>query len=169
MFTSRVVVYGCGNILKGDDGVGSAVIKLLENENLPEGVGLLDVGTSIKQVLFDMTVMDPKPERIVIVDATTQEGRKPGEVWEIDVDELAPVKVKDYSFHLFPSLNLLKLIREETNVDLKIIVVQTAYVPDEIDDHLSPEVTAAAPVMAARVKELVLEILDRPRPEPKVV
>lgn len=161
MLTSRVVVYGCGNILRGDDGAGPAVIGLLEKENLPEEVGLLDIGSSIKQVLFDMRVMDPKPERIIIVDATTQEGRKPGEFWEIDVDELVPQKVKDYSFHLFPSLNLLKMIRDDTQVEIKIIVVQTAYIPDEIDDHISPEVTAALPGVCALAKKLCLEVVNR--------
>jgi coenzyme F420 hydrogenase subunit delta len=162
MLTKRVVVYGCGNTLKGDDGAGPAVVELLEKENLPDSVGMLDIGTSIKQVLFDMRLLEPKPERIIIVDATTQEGHKPGESWEIDVDELIPQKVKDYSFHLFPSLNLLKLIRDETQVEIKILVVQTGYVPDEIDDHIGPEVTAALPGMCARVKELCLEVANRP-------
>jgi len=167
MLTSRVVVYGCGNVLKGDDGAGPAVIELLQKETLPDKVGLLDIGTSIKQVLFDMRVMDPKPERIIIVDATTQEGKKHGEFWEIDVDELVPKKVKDYSFHLFPSLNLLKMIRDDTDVEIKIVVVQAEYVPDEIDDTISPEVKAALPGMAARVKELVMEAINRPPKQPK--
>ena len=158
MFNKRVVVYGCGNILKGDDGAGPMIVKMLDEAgDMPDDVGLLDVGTSIKQVLFDMVVMDPKPERIVVVDATTKDDRKPGEFWEVDVDEIIPKKVKDYSFHLFPSVNLLKEIRDETSVDVKIVVVQTKYIPDELDETISEEVQAALPGICDTVRKWCTE------------
>ncbi|WP_246287666.1 hydrogenase maturation protease [Desulfolutivibrio sulfoxidireducens] len=157
MFHKRVMVFGCGNILKGDDGLGPAVVRLLEEQGgLPDEVGLLDIGTSIREVLLDMLLMDPKPARIIVVDAVTEPSRNAGEFWEIDVDMVSPKKVKDFSLHQFPSVNLLKDLKETTGMDVRILVVQTGCIPDEIDDRLTPEVTAVLPRVADRVRELCL-------------
>lgn len=157
MFEKRVMVFGCGNILRGDDGLGPAVVNMLEEQGgLPDDVGLLDIGTSIRQVLLDMLLMDPKPKRIIVVDAVTEPSRNAGEFWEIDVDMMSPKKIKDFSLHQFPSVNLLKDIKEQTGTDVHILVVQTGYIPEEITDQLTPEVTEALPKVAARVRELCL-------------
>jgi len=157
MFEKRVMVFGCGNILRGDDGLGPAVVNMLEEQGgLPDDVGLLDIGTSIRQVLLDMLLMDPKPKRIIVVDAVTEPSRNPGEFWEIDVDMMSPKKIKDFSLHQFPSVNLLKDIKEQTGTDVNILVVQTGCIPEEITDQLTPEVAAALPRVAARVRELCL-------------
>lgn len=154
--TSRVLVMGCGNILKGDDGVGPAVALRLEDDpRRPEDVHALDLGTSIKHLLFDVVTMKPeKLRRIVIVDAVAQENRTPGEFWEIDVDQMKEEKIKDYSIHMFPSVNLLKKIRDEAQIDLRIIVVQTEYIPDGLDEVLTPAIQAAVPKIVDRVMEM---------------
>ncbi len=163
MLSNRVVVYGCGNVLKGDDGLGPTVANLLNEQGLPEGAAALDIGTSIKQVLFDLIVLDPKPERIIIVDATTQDGKAPGEFWEITVDELHPKRIMDFSSHLFPSVNLLKRISDETSVNVKILAVQTAYIPELLDERLSPEVQASLPAICDTVRSWCLETLAKPK------
>ena len=158
MFTSRVVVFGCGNTLIGDDAAGPRIIEMLEADpDIPAEVALIDAGTSIRTLLFDLIAIDPKPERMIIVDATTQHGRVPGEMFEIDVDGMDPLKVNDFSLHQFPTVNLLKELREKTAIEVKIVVIQTGYIPDELDERLSPEVEAALPGVATRVKELALE------------
>lgn len=158
MFTSRVVVFGCGNVLIGDDAAGPKVIELLRAApDIPDDVALIDVGTSIRSHLFDLIAMDPKPGRIVIVDATTMHGRAAGEVFEIDVDAMDPKKTSDFSLHQFPTVNLLKELREKTNIEVKVVVIQTGYIPEGfMDERMSPEVEAALPAVAARVKELCL-------------
>jgi coenzyme F420 hydrogenase subunit delta len=145
--TSRILVMGCGNILKGDDGVGPAVALRLEGDpRRPKDVHAIDLGTSIKHLLFDIVTMKPESLRqIIIVDAVAQENRNPGEFWEIDIDQMKKEKIKDYSIHMFPSVNLLKKIKEEANIDLRIIAVQTAYIPEGLDEGLSPAVAAAVP------------------------
>jgi coenzyme F420 hydrogenase subunit delta len=158
MFTSRVVVFGCGNVLIGDDGAGPKIIELLrEDSGVPDDVALIDAGTSIRGLLFDLITMDPKPTRIVIVDATTMHGKNPGEIFEIDVNAMDPVKVSDFTLHQFPTVNLLKQLREETNIEVKVVVIQTGYIPEGImDETMSPEVEAALPELAQRVKALCL-------------
>jgi coenzyme F420 hydrogenase subunit delta len=156
MFNSRVVVFGCGNTLFGDDGLGPAVIEALKQEtDLPDDIALLDVGTSIRPLLFDLILSDKHPQMVIIVDATTQSGRKPGEVFEIDVDEVDPKKLADFSMHQFPTTNLLKELKEATDIDLRIIVAQTAYVPEQMDEKLSPEIKAAVPQIVQKIKQLI--------------
>jgi coenzyme F420 hydrogenase subunit delta len=154
--SSRVLVLGCGNILKGDDGVGPAVALRMEDDpRRPGDVHALDLGTSIKHLLFDIVTMKPEGlQRIVIVDAVAQENRLPGEFWEIDVDQMKEEKIKDYSIHMFPSVNLLKKIKEEAGIDLRIIAVQTEYIPEGLDERLTPVVEAAVPAIVDRVLEI---------------
>jgi coenzyme F420 hydrogenase subunit delta len=100
MFNSRVVVFGCGNVLYADDGIGPALIAALEKDpEVPEDVALLDVGTSIRGLLFDLVLSDKLPERVVVVDAVTQSDREPGEIFEIDVDQMDQ---KDSGFYPAP-------------------------------------------------------------------
>jgi coenzyme F420 hydrogenase subunit delta len=55
MFEKSILIFGCGNILWGDDGFGPAVIQCLnEQYRLPADVLALDVGTSIRDLLFDL-------------------------------------------------------------------------------------------------------------------
>lgn len=152
----RVLVMGCGNILKGDDGVGVAVALSLEKDpRLPKDVHALDLGTSIKHLLFDIVTMKPERlRRIVVIDAVAQENRAPGEFWEIDVDQMKKEKIRDYSIHMFPSVNLLKRIKEEANVDLRIIAVQTQYIPEGMEEGLTQAVEAAVPRIVDRVLEI---------------
>jgi coenzyme F420 hydrogenase subunit delta len=153
MFNSRVVVFGCGNVLYADDGVGPALVAALENDpEVPDDVALLDVGTSIRGLLFDLVLSDKLPERVVVVDAVTQSDREPGEIFEIDVDQMDPKKIPDFTLHQFPTTNLLKELRDNTGIDLKILVVQSAYIPDAMEEGLSPTLQAKLPELMAKVK-----------------
>lgn len=157
--SSRILVMGCGNILKGDDGVGSVVAnQLADDPRLPDDVHALDLGTSIKHLLFDIVTMKPELlKRIVIVDAVAQESRVPGEFWEIDLDQMKKEKIRDYSIHMFPSVNLLKKIKDEAKVDLRIIAVQTEYIPEGMEEGLTPALEASVPRIVDRVLEICAE------------
>ena len=56
-YTKKNVVFGCGNILFGDDGFGPAVIEhYLANYPVPDDTFLLNIGTSIRNILFDISL-----------------------------------------------------------------------------------------------------------------
>ena len=106
------VVFGVGNILFGDDGFGCAVIDYVEaHYRVPEAVCLLDVGTSVRKLLFTLCLSTARPERLLIVDAIDA-GRTPGEIFEIDPAEIPPVKLDDFSLHQLPTSNLLRELQE---------------------------------------------------------
>ena len=62
----RVGIIGAGNSFMGDDGVGTAVLKLLMDEPIPEDVGLIDIGTSGLNLLHFLAKIS---DTAVIVDA----------------------------------------------------------------------------------------------------
>jgi coenzyme F420 hydrogenase subunit delta len=154
--SKNIQIFGCGNILFGDDGFGGAVIKYLqENYTLPENVHVQDVGTGIREILFDMALIEKKPKKLIIVDAVDYPDRTPGEVFEISVDGIPAKKTSDFSLHQFPTVNILKELQEETDVAIHIIVAQVANLPEEVHPGLSPEATRALPVACNRLMEII--------------
>ena len=146
------LVLGCGNPLIGDDGFGPAVIRHLEeNHRVPDSVALIDCGTSIRDILFDILLSPQKPRKIIIVDATDTTGLAAGEIREIDVDQIRPEKISDFSLHQFPATNMLKEIKEQTPIDVRVLVVQVAGLPSEVKPGLSDPVGAAIPPMCERI------------------
>ena len=104
----NVIVFGCGNILFGDDGFGPRVAEeLIKNYPLPENVGVINTGTGVRNILFDIALSEKKPERIIIIDAIDA-GKTPGEIFELPIDEIPEKKIDDFSMHQLPTSNLLK-------------------------------------------------------------
>jgi len=77
-------VIGCGNILRGDDAVGPVLIRHLHTQGVPDGVRLVDGGTSGMDVAFGMR----GAARVVIVDAA-RTGAEPGTVYRVPAEQLA--------------------------------------------------------------------------------
>jgi coenzyme F420 hydrogenase subunit delta len=133
----ETLVLGCGNELFGDDGFGCAVARRLARAGcLPDGMLPLEVGTSARQVLFDVVLSPEKPRRVVVVDAVDM-GRAPGEVWRIDAKELPEVKCDDFSMHQLPTSNLLRELAELAGVEVSCVVGQVAALPPEVAPGLS--------------------------------
>jgi coenzyme F420 hydrogenase subunit delta len=159
LFEKRCLVFGCGNPLLGDDGFGPQVIeRLTVHHELPSWVGALDVGTAIRDILFDLLLVPQKPERLIVVDAMDHTGRRAGEILEIEVDAISPAKIVDFSLHQFPTTNMLKELRESTPMEVRVLVVQIAQIPETVRPGLSAPVQAAVPGMCARI----LDILHSP-------
>ncbi len=158
MFEKAILIFGCGNILWGDDGFGPAVIECLnEKYRLPDDVLALDVGTSIRDILFDLILSDKKPQQLIIVDAVGYPDRQPGEVFEIPVEGIPETKVSDFSLHQFPTVNMLQELKEHSGIKVKIIVGQTEPLPEEVRPGLSAAmqeaVAAACEKIVAAIKE----------------
>ncbi len=82
-----VLVVGCGNLLRGDDGVGPVLIRHLWDRGVPAGAKLVDGGTAGMDVGFQMR----GAQRVVIVDACVSQGADrplPGTVYRVPGEEL---------------------------------------------------------------------------------
>ncbi|MBI4644823.1 MAG: hydrogenase maturation protease [Deltaproteobacteria bacterium] len=156
LFEKSTLVFGCGNILFGDDGFGPAVVKYLQdNYPLPADVLVLDVGTSIRDLLFDLVLIENKPQKIVIIDAVDHPDRRPGEIFEIPVEAIPPKKTADFSLHQFPTVNMLQELKEHTQVEIHVVVAQVQEIPEEVRPGLSPAVAGAIKDAAAQILHIL--------------
>ena len=149
----EILIAGCGNILFGDDGFGPEVVEYLtKHYKIPENICLLDVGTGIRKILFNLTLRDIGPETIVIIDAVDK-GRKPGDIFDISLDEIPKEKIDDFSIHQVPSSNLLKELQDFCSVKVVIKACQIQTIPETIESGLSEPVKKAVPLMAQQIAE----------------
>lgn len=139
----RLVILGCGNALFGDDGFGPAVAQCCQRKStIPPDVCVLDAGTSVRNILFDILLSDRKPSRIVIVDAMDC-GHEPGELFDADIDTLPEVKTDDFSVHQFPTSNLLRELRDLCGIEITVLACQVARIPQAVSPGLSHPVKEA--------------------------
>lgn len=146
LFSKPILVFGCGNILFGDDGFGPAVIDNLHRHyDVPESVLAVDVGTSIRELLFDLLLAPSKPSSIFIVDAVYQPHREPGELFEVEPHTISSGGLDDFSLHHFPSSGLIQELRQLAGVNVRTLAVQVKRVPDQVRPGISREVETSIP------------------------
>ncbi len=150
---AETLILGCGNIFFGDDGFGCAVAEELERRTLPDSVCAIDAGTSVRKILFTLCLSPVRPRRVVIVDAIDA-GRTPGEIFEIDPDEIPHVKLDDFSMHQLPTSNLLRELKQLCGVDVRILACQAGPLPESVAPGLSEPVRDAVGRAAAWLAEL---------------
>ncbi|MEW6027233.1 MAG: hydrogenase maturation protease [Planctomycetota bacterium] len=137
-YTKDTLVLGCGNILYGDDGFGPDVADyILSNYKIPENAAVVNLGLSTRGFIFDILLNEKRPKIIIVVDAVTCEGKEPGEIFEMPLDNLCREKVDDFSFHQGPTSNLLKELRDICGVEIVIIACQPTEIPREMTRGLS--------------------------------
>jgi coenzyme F420 hydrogenase subunit delta len=145
------LILGCGNILFGDDGFGCAAVEYLQTHYaVPEDVCLLDVGTGVRKLLFTLCLSPQRPRSLLILDALDV-GRSPGELFEIDPADIPAIKCDDFSLHQLPTSNLLRELKEQCGVDVRVLACQTGPLPDEVRPGLSEPVRRALPQAAQQV------------------
>ncbi len=133
----EIIIFGCGNWLFGDDGFGPEVVRYLkEKYQIPENVEVIDAGTGVRNLLFDILLSERKPRKVLIVDAVDA-GKNPGDIFEIDVSQIPLNKIDDFSMHQLPTSNLLKELKEFCGIDVKILCAQVESVPQEVQPGLS--------------------------------
>lgn len=151
-------VLGVGSPLRGDDGVGPAVLEALK-EDPPTGVELhpqVDPG--------ELPALVSGASEVVLVDAFVGAGATPGEVRVLDAAALERAEaagavrvVSTHGMSVSQGLALARVLDPE-GVAPRIMVVGVAVSREQPHrDGLSPPVAAAVPRAAAAVRELLEE------------
>lgn len=153
--TSRVVVFACGDPLRGDDSVAPLACKSLPPETLARADVKL-VGALEAEYLRDL----PAGVRAIIVDAVV--GPPPGEIVEMDLVEMSgrAQKVVTTSTHQLPLdqvVAIAQLLRDEPVVGRFVGVGIEAV---EIGAEPTASVEASVPALRDAVARAV-EDLDR--------
>jgi hydrogenase maturation protease len=106
-----VVVVGCGNLVRSDDGVGPMLVRRLAELGVPPGVRLADGGTAGMDVALQLA----GAREVAIVDACLS-GAEPGTVFEIageDVETPPPTGMNLHSFRWDNALALGRWLLKE--------------------------------------------------------
>jgi len=157
-----ILVLGCGNILFGDDGFGSSVVEHLQSCSLlPENVSVINAGTSVREILFDLILGEKRPRRVIVIDAVDA-NRRAGEIFRIDIDEIPKNKVDDFALHGMPTSNLLRELRDFCHVEVVIIAGQVESIPDAVRPGLSDALARGVPVAVEEVLNLCHEPCGNP-------
>ena len=144
-YQKSTLILGCGNILLGDDGFGPAVIDYLEEHcRVPGHVAILDVGTGVRKILFNIILADKKPESIIIIDALDC-NKEPGEIFTVSIEDIPEKKIHDFSVHQMPTLNMLKELRDLCQVDVVVLAAQTESIPETVQSGLSKKLQETVP------------------------
>ncbi len=146
-----VVVIGCGNLLRGDDGVGPILVRELWERGVPDGVRLVDGGTAGMDVGFKMAGAD----RVIIVDAAAT-GAAPGTIYRVpaaELEQLPPLEgLHTHQFRWDHALAFGRwLLGDDYPSDIEVFLVEAADV--SMGAPLSPPVREALEIVARLVRE----------------
>lgn len=145
----ELLVAGCGNLLRGDDGVGPILVRKLWSGGIPDGVRLVDGGTAGMDVAFQMRGAD----RVIIVDACRSEA-EPGTVFKIPgpaVEDLPPLSgLHTHSFRWDNALAFARwLLGDDYPRDVIVYLIEAEDFTPGAD--LTPRVAEGM----ARVQEMI--------------
>ncbi len=150
-----LAIVGCGNLTRGDDGLGPVVARRMRAHLAALGrddVRAYDAGTDGMAVMFAGRGTDA----LVVVDAA-RTGVAPGAIYEVPGDVLA----RDYA----PSLNLhdfrwnhalaagRRIYGNAFPTDVTVLLVEVETTAFGLD--LSPVVAAAAETVVARLESMI--------------
>jgi len=146
----RVLVVGCGNLLRGDDGVGPILVRHLWERGVPEGARLVDGGTAGMDVAFQMR----GAERVVIIDASAT-GAAPGTIYRVpgaELGELPPLEgLHTHSFRWDHAIAFARwALGEACPQDITVFLIEAAGVA--FGAELSEPVLAAMEDVIALVE-----------------
>ena len=142
---------GCGNLLRGDDGVGPVLIRHLWDRGVPTCARLVDGGTAGMDVAFQMR----GARRVVIVDASAT-GAAPGTIYRVpgeELGELPPLEgLHTHSFRWDHAIAFARwALAEACPTDITVFLIEAAGV--DLGAELSEPVQTAM--------EQVIELIER--------
>ena len=152
---SRILVAGVGNVLRGDDGFGPAVIERLGE--LPPGAEAVETGIGGVALLQELLA---GCDGLVLVDAVDR-GAAPGTVFELLPEVGDGVHVADV--HLANPDRVLSIAKSMGALPARVRIVGCQ--PGEVDDlvqHLSAPVEAAVEPAVVTVRRIVVHWLEEP-------
>ena len=157
-----VLVVGCGNLLRGDDGVGPILVRHLWERGMPEGLRLVDGGTAGMDVAFQMRGAG----RVVIVDASVT-GAVPGTVYRVPGSELAQLPplegLHTHSFRWDHAIAFARwALADACPDDITVFLIEAANIA--IGAELSPEVTTAMEKVIDIIEAEYISPLRPPEP-----
>lgn len=144
----RVVLMGVGNPMRGDDGVGVAVIQRLQNMGLPN-VLLLNAETVPESYLGK--VESHEPTHVLLVDAANFGGR-PGETKLIDSEHIGGQAVSTHKLPLTLSIGYI-----ENSLGIRVLLLGVQPKTVTFGEDMTPELAEASKRIAETLHRILSE------------
>lgn len=145
-----VLVVGCGNTLRGDDGIGIRLVEELDNHSLPAGTS-----THVCQQYTPELAAELAPyDRVLFVDAATPYSSKnyfPGRVALQEIND-APAHQTNGLSHSVDVASLVNLTRVLYGSAPRAAILTVEGTDFELSESLSPLVQAAIPEMVSIIQ-----------------
>ncbi len=147
-------VIGIGNPIRSDDGIGIELINRLKARQIPEGVELLDVGTSGMNILHHLKNFN----KVMIIDAIRTDG-EPGNCMFFTPDEIdKDGSIKTRSTHdanLLEALELSEMLGERPE---EVIIM--GIIPEDltIGEGLSSKLKEKLPKIEEELRKKIEEL-----------
>lgn len=144
-----MVVIGCGNPLRGDDGAGPELVRRLTERGLPAGVRCVDAGTAGIDAVLEMR----GATEVILVDACRSES-PPGTLHDIPGDALVNRPAGGIDIHAVRWDHALALARDLFGEDqprrvMACLVEAASFEPGA---PLSPAVDRAVDALVERLR-----------------
>lgn len=136
----NTIVAGCGNSLLGDDGAGIAVVRRLAGLELPPGVGVVDVGSAV----HDLVHILAGAGRAIIVDAVLA-GRRSGTLAKYTLNDIRSLATAPWTMHdlgVAEAVQLLAALRPDSVPEILWYGIEIGRLPVP-GTNLSPPVRRA--------------------------
>jgi hydrogenase 3 maturation protease len=145
----KVLVIGAGNVLRGDDGAGPAVIALLEGK---VNASLLDVG-EVPESYFSR-ILAEKADTIVLLDAANF-GAAPGDLAVLETEDMAGCSL---STHQIPMDLFFRYLKENCRAELFALGIQPARIG--FGESMSLAVADSVNALAGLLQNILSETIS---------
>ena len=149
MVRGKTVILGIGNILLKDEGIGVHVIREMREIDLPDGVELVEGGTSS----LDLPLYIKEAQKLIIIDAF-QGGKSPGTIYRCTPEDLMAKRERPTSLHDVGPLEAFQMAKRLGYKPATVIIgVEPAAIEWGMD--LSPKITGKmTKIIDAVLKEI---------------
>jgi len=138
---AETVIVGIGNTLKGDDGAGPEVCRVLKGK---VAAYIIDAGTTPENFIGKIVRMSPK--KLLIIDAIDF-GVSSGTLKIFDIQDLGKFS---FSTHCLSPHLFVEAIRSEIDAEVIFIGIQPAHL--QLGRKLSKQVACAVAALANEIK-----------------
>ncbi len=145
------LILGIGNYLMGDEGIGVHIANVLEKEQLPAGVDVLDGGTGGFYLLDYFEIY----KHVILVDATL-DGNPPGTIRMIKPRFASdfPPAMSTHDIGLKDLVSALQVLGKMPEIDLFVVSIESI---QQQGIELTETIAGIVPQLVNRIKCLLKE------------
>ncbi|MBA3725495.1 MAG: hydrogenase maturation protease [Armatimonadetes bacterium] len=157
---ASILIVGIGNVLRGDDGFGPAVLAEVQKGSLPAGTRLAELGIGGIGLVHEL--MDGY-DLLIVIDAV-ERGGSPGDLYILEPDQqqmaLSAQEVGGTDMHAALPDQTIKIAKSLGVLPAQVRIVGCE--PGDMEDvmlELTPPVAAVVPQAANAVREIIASFL----------